>query len=324
MKKQTIRLVAAILAALLLLSCTALAEGQLPYRIATKDEGAALLLGNTEYSDRLTQINLDYRVQKKGATIEDWQKFAAKQVLDFTDAERAALTDGMAAVEEVLAGNGYVLPELDELVFVRTTQREECDSGAYTLGNQIYLGETLLEYLGSEDKDERLLARSALCHEIFHCLTRRDPQFRSDMYAIIHFTTHEEEYVLSPQLQEIYFTNPDVGRHDASATFVIDGKETECYIVCILKQPFEKPGDSAFSHAGIALVPVDDPDHYFKRGDAENFWQVFGHNTDYVLDPEECLADNFGYALMCEDTDPEGKPFSNPEILDAIRDYLKK
>ena len=31
--------------------------------------------------------------------------------------------------------------------------------------------------------------------------------------------------------------------------------------------------------------------------DAENFIEVFGDNTDYVIDPEECMADNFGYAL---------------------------
>ena len=79
------------------------------------------------------------------------------------------------------------------------------------------------------------------------------------MYAIIHFTVHDEEFVMSPELREIYFVNPDVGRHDASASFLIDGKETECYIVCTLDAPFEKPGDNAFLHAGIALVPVDDP-----------------------------------------------------------------
>ena len=26
-------------------------------------------------------------------------------------------------------------------------------------------------------------------------------------------------------------------------------------------------------------------------------WEVFGENRDYVIDPEECMADNFAYAL---------------------------
>lgn len=73
-----------------------------------------------------------------------------------------------------------------------------------------------------------------------------------------------------------------------------------------------------------ALVPVENPGVCCGRDDAESFRQVFGHNTDCVFDPEECLADNFGCAPMYEDADPFGNPFPNPEILDAIRAYLKK
>ena len=34
-----------------------------------------------------------------------------------------------------------------------------------------------------------------------------------------------------------------------------------------------------------------------KTEQAENFDEVFGTNTDYVIDPEECMADNFGHTL---------------------------
>jgi hypothetical protein len=51
---------------------------------------------------------------------------------------------------------------------------------------------------------------------------------------------------------------------------------------------------------------------------------VFGKNTGYVNDPEECLADNFSYALVygIEGRDKQGYP--NPEIIQGILDYLKK
>lgn len=324
MRKGPIRFAAAVLAALLFFSCAVLAEAQLPYRIATGEEGASLLLGNRAYCEGFSQRDLDYRVQKKGATIEDWRAFAAEQTLDFTDAERAALGDGMAAIEGVLNGNGYSLPEMGEIVFVKTTQREECGSAAYTLGNQIYLGEDVLDWLRSSEEDWRRYGRALLCHEIFHCLTRSNPQFRRDMYAILHFEVGEEEFELSPELKAIYYSNPDVGRHDASAAFVIGGRETECYVVTVVEEPFEAPGDDPFERIAVALVPVENPDIHFAPEDAANFWDVFGRNTSYVLDPEECLADNFGYALIYGDEDENGAPVPNPEILDGIRAQLRK
>ena len=48
-------------------------------------------------------------------------------------------------------------------------------------------------------------------------------------------------------------------------------------------------------------------------------WEVFGENRDYVIDPEECMADNFAYALTFG---PERMEYPNPEIIEGILDYL--
>ena len=51
---------------------------------------------------------------------------------------------------------------------------------------------------------------------------------------------------------------------------------------------------------------------------AEDFIEVFGDNTDYVIDPEECMADNFGYALTYGMDGPTGGGYPNPEIIEGI------
>ena len=70
------------------------------------------------------------------------------------------------------------------------------------------------------------------------------------------------------------------------------------------------------------LVPVDGTDTYYYPEEAANYNEVLGENTEYTIDPEECMADNFGYLLAYDAEGPEGKGYKTPEIIDGIRDYL--
>ena len=71
-----------------------------------------------------------------------------------------------------------------------------------------------------------------------------------------------------------------------------------------------------------ALVPVDGTDAWYAVEQASNFDEVFGTNTGYVIDPEECMADNFSYAVMYGEKGADGKGYPNPEIIEAIIEYL--
>ena len=37
-----------------------------------------------------------------------------------------------------------------------------------------------------------------------------------------------------------------------------------------------------------------------------------------MIDPEECMADNFAYAMMFGPDGPEGDSYPNPEIIGGI------
>jgi len=47
---------------------------------------------------------------------------------------------------------------------------------------------------------------------------------------------------------------------------------------------------------------------------------VFGRSTGCVVDPEECMADNFSFAMAYG---PDGAEYPNPEIIEAILEYIK-
>ena len=307
---------------LFILPC-AFAQGEIAYRFAEREEGVELLLSNSAYYESFTQNDLDYRVQKKDATLEEWLEFAGTQIMEFSEWDRKLISDAMDDIEAVLDENGYALPELDEIVLIRTTGREEGGNAGYSLGNQIYVGDGHMNLLRSRYKTSTRYGRFLLCHELFHCLTRSHPRFRQDMYAVIGFTAWVEDFEPSEDILAISITNPDVGRHNASATFTIDGQPTECFVATLTPEPFEKPGDSFTDRFITALIPVERPDVYYTPEDASDFWDVFGRNTEYVIDPEECMADNFGFALIYDGTNILREPLQSMEIIDAIREYLQ-
>lgn len=318
MKRQLLALIVA--AALLLVPCAAFAEAQIPYHCADLEEGIELLTGNTDYINGYTQNDLDFRVQKTGSTLDDWYALAESSVQEYTDEEKAVLDEAMAAIEKILADNGYTLPAIDQIIFVKTTQAEEGGSGAYTHDNEIYVNDH------STRNGASLGLQELICHELFHTLTRNNPEFREAMYSLIHFTVHDEDYVIGPSIMEYFVSNPDVGHHNASAVFTINGEPTECFMAIITNRHFDPTleHDSFFRALETVLIPVDNTDTYYTIDQATDFWDVLGHNTGYVIDPEECLADNFAYALVYGMDGPDGEGYENPEIIAGMIDYLKK
>ena len=259
-------------------------------------------------------------MQKLDATLEELEAFAATQTLDFTDGEKAAIDETMAAIEQTCRERGYALPPTDGIVFVKTTMHEECDAGAYTHGTQIYLGESFMSISQSENPAAVRKFREIVAHELFHCLTRNHPDFRADMYGILGFTVEADDYDFAPEIREKIIANPDVEHHNAWATFEIGGEKRDCVAVFTTERPFEQPGDSFFTGMVTGLVPVDDLSTMYTAEDAANFRDVFGNNTDYVIDPEETLADNFADTMIFG---LEGKEYKTPGIIQAIDELLK-
>ena len=312
---------ALVLVMILSLLPACLAESNaLGYRFADASEAAELLLGNRDYYDNLTQNDLNFRLQKLDGTLAELEAFAAEQTLDYTDAEKARIDQAMDTIEKNCAEWGYTLPPMDDIVFAKTTMLEECSAGAYTHGTQIYLGERLMKCGFDDDPAFQAYFDTTVAHELFHCLTRNHPDFRAAMYAILGFTVVDDDYVFAPEIRDKIIANPDVGHHNSYATFDINGKMTNCAVVFTTLKPFAEAGDSFFDGMVTGLVPIDDMTTMYTSDDAANFWDVFGRNTDYVVDPEEAMADNFSYIIIYG---LDGMEYQTPEIIQAIDELLK-
>ncbi len=298
-------------------------DHRIQYRFASREEGQKLLMSNTKYHDGFTENDLQFRMQNKDATMEEYLSFAKDQVLDFRDEQKTLISKAMDRLDEIITEKKYQFPPVDEITFVCTTMKEECNAAAYTHGTQIYVNNSVLDYcIENGDNDSYMLFLMA--HELFHCLTRCNPDFRTEMYKLIHFTVQKKEYALPPSVLEYYISNPDVGHHDAWASFEIHGKPIDCYMAFATRKHFEKEGDRFFDTGSAVLVPVDGSDKFYYPEEAANYYEILGENTEYTIDPEECMADNFALLINYDQDGPEGEGYKTREIIDGIREYLQE
>ncbi len=304
---------------------TLIFAGQISHRFASAEEGREIMLSNTEYYDGFTQNDIDFRVGKSDATMEELLEMSAQSVQEYSFFEKWYLNSRLARMALRLKWEGYNLPEMEEIVFIKADMGMEFGANGYTHGTEIYLNGTFVALYSvmnvipgaSEHMDE------VLFHEMFHCLTRCNPEFRAQMYSFINFTVTDDEYELPPCVAENYMSNPDVEHHNSYATFIIDGQEIDCYTAWITTKNYAEAQDGFSASSATVLIPTDGTDIYYNQEEASNFDDVFGTNTAYTIDPEECMADNFAYAMLYGEKGKDGKGYPNPEIIQGIIDYLK-
>lgn len=286
------------------------------YSFLDAEECATSLLSYDDYYNNMNQKSLDFLTQKKGATKEELKEHSAKQALSFSDEEKAIIDEIVAKLRKDMDEQGMDFPADFEVEFAKTTMQEALGAAGYTHGKTVFLKETLFdeEYIGE--------LRETVIHEMYHCLTRCNPEFRKDMYSIIGFTILDSEFTIPNDIKEEIIANPDVERHDSYATFTINGEKKDCYLVFLSENMFENPGDTFFDTMYTGLVDINDGTLY-KCTDAEDFYDVMGYNTSYCEDPEEGSATNFSYALTYGMEGVEGEGYQSPEIIETIIKYLQ-
>lgn len=293
------------------------------FHFASKAEGQQLMMEDTTYYNRLTQTDIDWRMRKENASLAEYISYSVEQVEDFGAEEIKAVTDAMATIEDSFKKLGCQLPVPDEIVFIKTTMKEEGGANAYTRKNQIFLGSECLNSVHFT---------GTLAHELFHCISRHSPELRRKMYKLIGFTVMDEEIDFPEAVRERITANPDVERIDNYGTFTIEGKKRRCALVTVYTQTWSeanakrKNSATFFGNLDIVLIPLDDLNSSYSilfndKDSIPDLWSQVGENTYYLLAPEECMADNFSFAIV--PTKPRGQ-YRTPKLLKNIIKTLKK
>ena len=291
---------------------------------ATVTEGQKVLGNRDDFVKQLSPFDRAVRLKTDREVSEsEFLTFVRKQVLPWTKPEKeriGAALDGVRSALETLA-----LPLPERIYLVKTTGQEESEA-AYTRAEAIVLPVTKLTA-------EPLLIQKVLCHELFHILSRTNPELRERLYQGIGFKKCPGVQ-FPASLRPIRLTNPDAPRNEHCIRVRVDGEPT--WAVPILFANREQydvgSGEELFGYLQFRFLLVErgsDPLDVKAGSDGtgatlvgldriSGFFEQVGRNTKYIVHPEEILADNFVLLIL-----KQGK-VASPEVPIRMRKGLSE
>ena len=293
------------------------------FAFATIDQAKAVLTARDEFVQRLSPFDRAARL-KTNADVSEAQYliFVGTQAAAWSEADKAQVQAVLADLTPRLAA--MPLPWPATVLLIKTTGQEE-GGAPYTRANAIILPATVLSRAPRGELQEMV------AHELFHILTRQSPALKEKLYAAIGFKPCGE-VAFPVVLRSRKITSPDAPKNDHCIRLDFAGEEawaipllfatSERYdparggeFFAYLELSFlkvegggaEPPAKATYDNAQLYLVPVT-----AIRG----FTEQVGRNTEYIIHPEEILADNFSLLLA------QDKAVASPDVLQKIRAIL--
>lgn len=280
-------------------------------------EQARTLLSQEDATTRQwSRFDYEARLGRKGGTRQELIHFIADQARDWSEEDKQRMQEAADTLNSHIKALNLSLSLPQEIRILKTTMAEEGGAGGYTR----------MDYIVVEEQIAHMKPQQVcylLAHELFHVLTRNHPDFREKMYRLIGFSIAPEEFEVPADLRDVLISNPDVNRFDSYARFRIKGEDRSCAMLIYANKPYE--GGSFFNYLTIGLMPLKDGKAEQQDGktviygikDAENFFDLVGRNTDYIINPEEILAENFAFLLTRKSVT------ANPELIEKMRQALQ-
>lgn len=158
-------------------------------RLASLEEGQALISVRDAYTDSLSQSDLDSLVHKQGATLDEFLALCRASVREFTSKEENDLNFIIAEVNSELKRHGMCIPCIEELNIVKTTMDVKNYFQDYSRGNTIFVPEFLAAEGGG-------LLECYFVQVLFRVLMRSCPELKALMYSLLDFTPEDEDDII--------------------------------------------------------------------------------------------------------------------------------
>ena len=312
----------------------ALAAGQPPAEIklgerttvvlATAEEAAKILTQRDDFVKRMSPFDRAARLKTdRDVPEEEYLKFVGKNVLDWDDDEKKKLAGVVADIQTALKNLSVPLPE--KVFLIKTTGAEE-GGAAYTRANAVILPKSVAAAPAAR-------LQKTLCHELFHVLSRANPELRDKLYAAIGFEQCDE-LPFPKELAARKITNPDAPVNDHRIRLKIGDKEQ--WAIPVLYASAEKydpkRGGEFFTYlqfrflvveraeGSAAVKPVYEGESpkLVEVKQVSGFFEQVGKNTQYIIHPEEILADNFALLVARE------RDLQSPAVVKKMEEILRK
>lgn len=280
---------------------------------ASTAEAAEILGQKDDFIQRLSPFDRASRMKTdKSVSEEEFLAFLKTNVLAWNDAEQKKIEDAITALRP--AFEQLKIPFSKKVLFIKTTGAEE--------GLAFYTRDTAIMMPEKEtDRAEVGLLKKTIAHELFHILSRTNPALREKLYEAIGFTNCGEIQFPS-ELKARKITNPDAPQNDHAIRIRVGGKEVSAVPILFSNEPkynVARRGEF-FSYLQFKFLVMRKPraaqSQLADPEQVSGFFEQVGRNTNYILHPEEILADNFALLMLNERNVP------SPEILERIQRVL--
>jgi len=291
---------------------------------ASAIEAQRMLSANDAFVARMSPFDRAARMKTNRAVSEsEFLEFAASAALDWEQPEQGMIESAFLEIRAAVTRLALPLP--DRVYLIKTSGNEE-GHAAYTRGNAIVLPKKILA--SSPREIQRLLA-----HELFHISSRSHPKLAKLLYESIGFQ-YCGELQFPANLAPRKITNPDAPLNDYCIQLKFDGQTVWAVPILFSRDPTYdiSRGGEFFQYLQLAFVMVETPGNigalrplYDSRGprllglgQVSGFFEQVGQNTDYIIHPEEILADNVALLVLDE------RNVRSPEVLVRIQDALAR
>lgn len=288
-------------------------------RFASVEQGQAVLGQRDRFVDAQSPWDRQARLKTdRAVSVDEYLKFAAGEVIAWSDADRQKLVAALEKVRERL--RPWRLPWPREILLIQTTGKEE-GRAAYCRQSAIILPKNIVGGRGGESLERLLL------HELFHILSSHNDELRDRLYAVVGFARCGAA-MLPDDLGARKITNPDAPTIEHAIEIAVDDKPLR--VVPILLADSAKydaaGGKEFFAHMQFRLLAVektaagtvaarlvDGKPQLLDPAETPSYHDKIGRNTGYIIHAEEVLADNF-VLLVTGETNVK-----TPRILEEMR-----
>jgi hypothetical protein len=293
-------------------------------RFASEQEGAALLASRDAYVALMSPFDRAVRMHSAvPVSPETFLRYLAQQCLSWTDAEMEKYGRFLATLRPKLQAYDLSFPA--EVLLVKTTSADEGGAAvAYTRQNAIIVTRKMLQ-----QSDGTL--QKILVHELFHILSRHDPDLQIRLYELIGFQRCNE-IILPESLAKRKLTNPDAPGNNNRIRLTHQDTVVQAIPLIYARDAVydADKGSTVFDFLEFRLLAVTKRKDLWqaslRSGEAvlydvsevDGFFEQIGRNTGYIIHPEEILADNFVHLVNGTEDLP------SPGIVAAMKAILQR
>jgi len=280
-------------------------------RLTTKD----VYIKSLGPFDRSARLKTDKTVSEK-----EFLEHVANQVRPWTVGEKVRIRAVFKSIMNRLGDYDLDLPQ--KILLIKTTGKEE-GGAAYCRSNAIVLPQQML--IQQNAGLEKLLI-----HELCHILLSNNSKLKESLCRVINFKKCND-IELPEKLREVKITNPDGIKNNHYVEVEYENAVSQVVPIIYSSSPKYDvtKGGEFFRYLKINLLAIEKEDGMwrykrdengepvlFELQDVPDYYNKIGSNTNYVIHPDEILAENF--VLLVQGT----QPVKSEWVIEKMRKLL--